>query len=329
MSSPGRPDRPLTEAERDLARAIEFELQESRATWLGTAIETTMNRFTPASTVERDRVQVEGVGHGCHECGSVLATDPDQPWIGDHIPPWNLNDRVRTAYGLPGHDDTWLAPSCQACSSEQSALVLRLHFSAILPPAASLTTAEQRMLGIIRTWTPDTATRATAEAVLPAQGVAIQAFGIAHGCHICPARVPHLRYIADHNPPTAFNTPGMQRLCDHLNVDLSRHVMLKPHCPRCSSGQGARVRGVMAAADRLMKELRWTGTRHPIPARFREDRDLDEERMGRSLRAANRRRDASPPARDGGDDGARDRGRSRSPGYDRERDRSPLPQRRK
>lgn len=50
---------------------------------------------------------------GCYECTSKLATDPDQPWIGDHMPPWNLDQRVRSHFGLSRHDDTWLVSSCK------------------------------------------------------------------------------------------------------------------------------------------------------------------------------------------------------------------------
>lgn len=299
MSAPVRPGAGRPQRERELADRIRFELADSIATYRGAAILARGNERTPASAEQRDRVNVEGVGAGCHECGSVLATDPDQPWIGDHVPPWKLTDRVRQHYGLPGHDNTWILPSCQACSSLQSALVIRLNTAQFLPPAASLTIQEQRMLGIVRTWNEADAVRATGRQVLGTQGLHAQASGVGRGCHICPARVPHLRYVADHNPPAQFNTPSMQRLCEHLDIDLPRTVVLLPHCIRCSSGQGPRIRAVVAMAEQYMEELGWSGGRHATPVRFRDGSDeRDDERTGRQLRREKRGRSRSPQSRD-------------------------------
>lgn len=326
MSSPARPVRVFSQEEEELAAAIRYELAESHVAYSGAAIPAEGNANTLANAVQRDRINVEGVGAGCHECNSKLATDPDQPWIGDHMPPWNLDPRVRSHFGLAGHDDTWLVPSCQACSAEQSGLVVRMNFLQQLPKPETLTLEEQRMLGIQRTWQQKDAVQATGPKVNDAQGRHVQAAGIAHGCHINPLhRVPQLRYIADHNPPAQFNTPSMQRLCAYLGVDLPADVVLKPHCPRCSSGQGPRIRSVVARAERLMQQLGWSGTRNATPARYREgEAGRDDERQGRSLRMERR---AGGVSRSPASRREKERGRSRSPDprdeRDRERDRSP------
>ncbi|MBV9879000.1 MAG: hypothetical protein JO180_00815 [Gemmatirosa sp.] len=303
MAGSVAPERMLSRAQRELRDRILEELTESDG-WGGIA-RATQNVRTGADASERDYVHGQGVAHGCHECGTSLATDVDQPWIGDHIPPWGLKDSVRTHFGLADHEDTWLVPSCQTCSTDQAAYVASLNATApsALPAVGTLSARQREMLGVGDRWRDFQPTRATSGGVLPGQGEHVQTAGIAVGCHICGARVPCTRYIADHYPPTTLNTPVMLRLYKHLDIDFPAGAVLKPHCPKCSTAQGARLAMIARDALAMLSDLGINSARNPaVPAKFRDFPDYSAT-VGRS-----RARSKSPKEK-------RDRSRSRD--YDR------------
>ena len=75
-----------------------------------------------ASSAAKEAVQVIGQTHGCHTCLTKLANDTDQPWIGDHCPPTELDPFVRRLLGIDDYADTHLFPQCHDCSQQQSAV---------------------------------------------------------------------------------------------------------------------------------------------------------------------------------------------------------------
>lgn len=230
-------------------RRILVELNQTRHGWggAGTPLDMTREYFAclPAT---KAAVNVVGAAHGCHTCGTNVATDRDQAWIGDHIPPTGLYGSVRTALGFVGPGQT-LYPHCDDCAENQSALVNALNTGT--KTVAGLTTYERRLV------TAGLATNgvaATGPAVTATQGVQIQALGVAHGCHSCGRQNAKDKYHADHCPPKEFYTKYMQTLLPILGITLPAFVA-KPQCPRCSNAQGGAMTALVRDAKQVARDV--------------------------------------------------------------------------
>jgi ribosomal protein S18 acetylase RimI-like enzyme len=228
-----------------VVKRIAVELNQTRPGWGGTGTALDMrHEYERCSSSTKAAVNVIGATHGCHTCGTIVATDADQAWIGDHIPPTGLRGSVCAALGFVGSART-LYPHCDACSEKQSALVNALN--AGTKTVAALTTAERNLV------TAGLGTNGVASSgsvVTASEGQAIQAIGIADGCHSCGGRTVKDKYHADHCPPKEFYTKYMTDLLGVLGITLPAWVA-KPQCPRCSNGQG----GAMTALVRDAKQL--------------------------------------------------------------------------
>lgn len=235
-------------------RLIKVELNQTHKNWKGTAVPL-IEGLSVFGTNQLLRSEVNKVGriHGCHQCLTVLATDTDQPWIGDHIPPTELSSRVREAYGLP--DTTRLLPSCWSCSSKQAAFVKSLNAT----PTDELQDWDgDEVLNMHRMIHGGETTRPVIPSHGPkvnaTQGLQVQANGTIDGCHICEGKVPCDVYIADHCPPQEFLTSWMPQLCDALGVTIPDPAA-RPHCPRCSGNQGGKMSGLVKRAKQLARDL--------------------------------------------------------------------------
>jgi hypothetical protein len=62
--------------------------------WKGVGVK--VNRMDMTAT-DSQRTLVDSIGqnHGCHSCLTKVKSDKNQPWIGDHQPPTELNATAR------------------------------------------------------------------------------------------------------------------------------------------------------------------------------------------------------------------------------------------
>ena len=253
----------------DIAEEIQWELQQSGSDsrWGGaadTANQPDLNLDVrsyrmPASHAAKQAVQVIGAAHGCHTCLTSLAIDRDQPWIGDHCPPTELDGQALNLLGI-NTAETYLFPQCHDCSQRQAALTSQISRCSNLQRKTqvinNLTPFEQSLF--TGTKTPIRKGRkgwnclvATSTVVKDPEGIDIQLLGRTPGprggCHTCGTRAPVSRYIADHWVPAAFVTTGMQQLFALLGIGYPL-LQLRPQCTRCSTAQGGHVQGLVNRA---------------------------------------------------------------------------------
>ncbi|HEX7360054.1 MAG TPA: hypothetical protein VF283_06160 [Bryobacteraceae bacterium] len=235
----------------------EFRNNRSVATWTGTGVAIGRNQFSLTPEL-RFATQQIGVRHGCHTCGTILAIDRDQPWIGDHIPPTNLKASAQEHYDTPSK--TILFPQCDECALKQSALVKRLNSTRI----ADLEDLEEEEEALIRGGkTTGRAGRkrnkrycidASGPTVTQSEGVAIQKLGTRDGCHSCGKRVPRGVYHADHVFPQEFCTSYMETIFKVLGLAYPTTFELRPQCPRCSGNQGGSLSSLARQAQQFAKD---------------------------------------------------------------------------
>jgi len=215
----------------------------------------------PASIDAKVAVQIVGQANGCHTCCTILTSDPDQPWVGDHCPLTELQPLARTLLGCS--DKTYLFPQCHNRSQQHSALVSA--FSRCKTPVKIKELVEDLTpygLGLLtggkepipkgtkgaKGWN---CLRSTGPAVKVAEGYDIQTLGSAPGphggCHTCGSVIPVTEYVADHVVPAAFVTSSMKELFDHLEIEYPL-LQLRPQCTRCSTAQGGQVQMVVKQA---------------------------------------------------------------------------------
>jgi hypothetical protein len=253
----------------EIANEIQRELDRSAsdAAWGGsvaTAAEPELNLDfrsyrLPANRAAKIAIQTIGQVHGCHTCLTVLANDNDQPWVGDHCPPTELDATSRELLGIDD-DNTYLFPQCHNCSQQQAGLVREFstcrYRSEKQSKVDELSAHGRNLLTGTKAPRAKGSTRwncllATGPTVKTFEGYDIQHLGSRPGprggCHTCGARVPVTEYIADHWVPAAFVTTGMQQLFRLLEIDYP-DLQLRPQCTRCSTSQGGQVRQVVDRA---------------------------------------------------------------------------------
>jgi len=242
----------LSPAADALKKGIEKFLY-THPNWRGAAVDT--SPFGQPTEDERLFVNNQGAIHGCHTCLTHLATDTNQPWIGDHIPPTRLADGVKRAYGLE-NEQVRLLPSCSECSSQQSALVNRLNMEYHLGGLTAfdaLDEYEQFML--TGGYTSQGELKSRTARVNKTQGLTVQKNGSVDGCHICQENIPQKVYHADHCPPQEFGTSYMPKVCAKLGITLPAKTVLRPQCPRCSGAQGGDLAHVVSFALLAAQEM--------------------------------------------------------------------------
>jgi hypothetical protein len=197
-----------------------------------------------ATADQREEIQGKGEEHGCHSCGTFIDQDSDQPWIGDHIPPTNLDENLK------GNRETFLHPQCSGCAHQQATLVKSVNSTGVLPKKGTLeykllfggnSSNKKRILS--------SGSKVTAD-----EGEQIQELGTENGCHSCGTMFPASEYIADHFPPVHMYTPSSMKIQEELGYDEvdTDNLMLLPQCPKCSSNQG----GTVSHMKRLEDEYR-------------------------------------------------------------------------
>lgn len=208
------------------------------------------NRFKPAPH-EKFYIQQLGDSFGGHTCGTFIATDPNQPWTGDHLPPTELKDTLRQ--DVEKHlkikrKAQYLAPQCTKCSSQQAALVKRLNSMSTQQARQYLNNhpdernlirsrdSHKFAIGTNCIW-------ATGSKVTQSQGRQIQQMGEKKGCHSCGGWYPASIYIADHIVPQEFVTTYMEQVFKALGITEIDwdNLELRPQCPRCSTRQGGNL----------------------------------------------------------------------------------------
>lgn len=236
------------------------EIDATTPGWGGTGVQ--IDRYeNPVSVDHKRDVQAQGAKYGCHTCPSgatPLALDTDQAWIGDHIPPTNLENRVRQALGV-GNSLTVLYPQCDSCAEDQSTLVRRLNLlqGQALTQAIALLSAKERRLLTGGQPTVTHAIASTGPRVNQGQGGLIQDLGTKHGCHSCDSVNfhPKSKFHADHCPPVLLHQPTAQAIMDELGIARPSRYEAKPQCPRCSNAQGgalSRVKRLLSSAADLL-----------------------------------------------------------------------------
>ncbi|HUO31909.1 MAG TPA: hypothetical protein VMU80_21995 [Bryobacteraceae bacterium] len=223
-------------------------------------------KFATAAQVET----VNNIGQrtGCHTCGSHIETDPDQPWIGDHSYPTNLEKFALEALmknddRYEKRDSIYLFPQCYECSNEQATLVHTLNGLDAKGIADKLKDAgeKERIYRLIhgddKAPVPYTnCISSSGDKVTVNEGAYIQKLGTTLGCHSNKNhRVPSRRYIADHIVPREFCTAYFPVLCEKLGVDLPTKFALRPQCPRCSGNQGGNMSAITKLAIQVSAEL--------------------------------------------------------------------------
>ena len=259
-----------TVAKSDLKERIEEELakNETKKGWKGAPVEIRRNTFGLNKAL-RGEVQNEGLAHGCHTCLTHVEVDADQPWIGDHIPPTELDAAVRKKYDLPKVGTfAKLFPQCHECSSEQSGLVKRLNSMGPKALANFDIDDNECLLGGGDKKTTKYCIDSTGPKVSTAEGQDIQRLGKANGCHSCGAKYPCKVYHSDHTFPQEWCTTYMEEVFKKLGLTYPRKFYLKPQCPRCSGDQGGNVSSIMWDALNfagnngitVMKDIHFSGT---------------------------------------------------------------------
>jgi hypothetical protein len=219
----------------------------------------------PADIAAKADVQIIGRAYGCHTCLTKLATDRDQPWIGDHCPPTGLGPKAREL--LNCDDDTYLFPQCHNCSQQQSSLVSAFskctRTSEIQELIDDLEPYGLDLMNGTKTAVPKgsknwNCLEASGPKVKVAEGFDIQVLGSTPGkrggCHTCGSNVPVTEYIADHLVPATFVTSSMKTLFEKLDIEYPP-LQLRPQCTRCSTSQGGQVQAVVSKATAYGKSI--------------------------------------------------------------------------
>lgn len=248
---------------RRLKRDIRRELFDTHDDWYGLdypdlMVTITRNHYYPTET-DKFIVQLLGDSFGCHTCRTFISTDRNQPWTGDHIPPTQLRDGVRTwAEGQLGFNggQQVLAPQCTACSSQQAALVRTLNSMPRVQDALNyLTDPRNRderklIIGGKQFLVGTNCIQATGRKVNQTQGRQVQHLGERQGCHSCGTLYPASVYIADHIVPKEFCTTYMPQVFEVLGIHEIDwdELELRPQCPRCSTRQGGKISTISVRA---------------------------------------------------------------------------------
>lgn len=248
---------------RQLREDIQRELFDTHENWYGLDYPDEMliirrNHYYPSET-EKFVVQQLGEAFGCHTCRTFISTDRNQPWTGDHVPPTQLRNGLRTwAEGQLGFNpgQQVLAPQCTACSSTQAALVRTLNSLPLVQDAITYLTnpvhddEKKLILGGKQFLVGTNCVQATGPKVTQTQGRRIQHLGERQGCHSCGTAYPASVYIADHIVPQEFCTSYMPQVFEALDLDEIDwdEQELRPQCPRCSTRQGGQMSSIRKRA---------------------------------------------------------------------------------
>lgn len=232
--------------------------------WKGYGVAATRMQMV---ATESQREEVNGIGalHGCHSCLTMVDTDKNQPWIGDHQPPTELSARARTALGLPGevYDGTVkLRPQCDVCSVSQAGTVKRINTEVAGGAAPNLNALGNRLLGVTAPLHRRCIDASSARVSAP-EGLAIQRLGEAHGCHSCKSLYPKDAYHADHCPAVCYTFSHVVAILQHARdnvtgcrkIAVGQNFELRPQCPRCSHEQGGKMNELHKRSTRLAKRL--------------------------------------------------------------------------
>jgi len=201
------------------------------------------------SDPEWELVQKVGNDHGCWTCPKDINSPFFASWVGDHIPPTELDaETAKEAFKIWKSKTEltyrgklrWILPSCVQCSKKQAQLVSALKNGRIN----------------LKDITKDRHIRRLVGGKIPECGVNKLALISSHKvskrdkvwldddkivCHICETtnNARKLYYIADHCPPREFNTTYARKLFKLAGVTVSPAAPeLRPQCYSCSSKQG-------------------------------------------------------------------------------------------
>lgn len=240
-------------------------LSPTRPEWKGKDVDATWMDFR-TTKAQRAEVNADRAAR-CHTCLTDVATDRDQPWIGDHQPPTELSAAARQALGLAalGYGGAVrLFPQCDHCSRTQASLVKRVNRCVAAGTPVVLSASEHNLLRTAQAApSHGQGIDASSASVSPAQGYLIQGLGTQHGCHSCDARCPKDNYHADHSPPVAYTYSHVISLIRWARTNIRGHdqykripasFVLRPQCPRCSHEQGGKMAAIAARAKELAIE---------------------------------------------------------------------------
>ncbi|HEV2498810.1 MAG TPA: hypothetical protein VGY31_04425 [Terriglobia bacterium] len=234
-----------TEEEKKLKMLILAQLDQTLDDWTGSGLEINSNDYSLTQS-QRNHVQNVGKEHGCHTCGTRVDKDKNQPWIGDHIPPWELSDKVRKDAGVYG-DKTYLFPQCDECAHSQSFYVKMLN-AGIETWGAMVKSDKPLIVGGWKASPEKNCVETNAKKVSAAQGIFIQGVGEKKGCHSCGSKYPAKVYISDHIVPQEFCTSYMPQVFKALGIPYPDTFELRPQCPKCSGFQGGKMKEIMTLA---------------------------------------------------------------------------------
>lgn len=207
---------------------------------------------TPAYALQ---IQAKGKAFGCHSCGKMAATDPDQPWVGDHVPSTALSASmqadIRLAKGIAANK-TVLFPHCHRCSHEQAQVVKRYTGAAKLSDVPS---TDRKYLEGTRPASVGECIPSTGPLVSASQGVQVQQIGVTKGCHCCGTKFPAPDYHADHVFPREFCTHYMSVLFERLGLTYPTKFYLMPQCVKCSSNQGGTLSHLAGRAQEAARKM--------------------------------------------------------------------------
>ncbi|WP_263381536.1 hypothetical protein [Granulicella arctica] len=240
----------------------EFQSNTSKPAWVaagGTGIAIRWNQFSLTPQMKAATNEI-GQRLGCHTCNTRLEIDADQPWVGDHFPPTELNISARAALDVAfeGKDVNaktyMLRPQCNSCSYQQAATVRRLNSMTSTEIVKWLNSDANMKLevfmlinGVSEGKVGVDAIQSSGPKVTSTEGYRIQQLGIANGCHSDPShRFPANTYHADHIWPQELCTSYMEQVLLHLNLLNHRPAQqeLRPQCPRCSGNQGGKLKQI-------------------------------------------------------------------------------------
>jgi len=235
-----------------LISLIKTELSESHPQWQGGkgVVLDMKSEYVNVSKDHKVEVNALGAKYGCHTCNTILASDKDQPWVGDHIPPTNLSSSVLTDLGFKS-STRFLYPHCDKCCELQSALVNALNSGK--KSASTLTSAERNLVTTgLATYT---GVASSGSSVSQSEGLQVQALGDTHGCHSCGKKAAKEKYHADHCPPKEFYTSYMPQVMKTLGFNEITEFRAKPQCPKCSNAQGGYMNKVTAMAKEYARSI--------------------------------------------------------------------------
>jgi hypothetical protein len=238
-----------------LLKMITGVLSGTDSKWLGSGVPA--GRFDFYTDEVREKIQEEGVKNGCHSCNMKLSEDRNQPWVGDHIPPTDLDVGLKMVLNLPVK--VHLFPQCHECSNFQAWLVKTLNSKCTksVSEAEKFLEEDKKRLPYIKGGKeirPEYCIESTQTYVTPTEGRFIQALGETNGCHTCNTFFPASVYHADHVFPKEFCTPYMKLVFASLEIKYPDSFEFRPQCPRCSSAQGGLVAQVTKMANLYIED---------------------------------------------------------------------------